>query len=174
MADVDRFWKNTVWSQFGAAIDMLENAIRACPEELWWKPSQPVQFGCVAAHTLFWLDFYLSGITEDFAPPAPFTMEGLNRRATLTVPVYSKAEMLDYLKHGRDKCRETIQNLTDAQAHTTWGFEDWSPKMPFAELLLYNLRHLQEHDGQLSLILGQTHNLPPNYPDWVGAADDQL
>ena len=28
-------WNAALWSQFGAAIDMLENAVRACPEEVW-------------------------------------------------------------------------------------------------------------------------------------------
>lgn len=28
-------WKTIVWQQFGAAIDMLDNALRACPDELW-------------------------------------------------------------------------------------------------------------------------------------------
>ncbi len=170
---MDVFWRNIIWSQFGAAIDMLENAIRACPEELWSDRSQHVQFGCTVAHTLFWLDFYLSGITEDFSPPPPFTMEGLNRSGMLSEPIYTKAEMLGYLKHGRAKCRETIMNLTDARARETWGFDDWPEKIPFAELLLYTMRHVQEHNAQLAFILGQTHNLPANYPDWVGTAESQ-
>jgi hypothetical protein len=32
MADV---WKTLLWRQFGAAIDMLDNALRECPDELW-------------------------------------------------------------------------------------------------------------------------------------------
>ncbi|PYS47569.1 MAG: DinB family protein, partial [Acidobacteria bacterium] len=28
-------WKEIIWQQFGASIDMLENALVACPEELW-------------------------------------------------------------------------------------------------------------------------------------------
>lgn len=27
--------KTILWQQFGAAIDMLENALRACPDALW-------------------------------------------------------------------------------------------------------------------------------------------
>ncbi len=167
---MDPFWKTVLRSQFGAAIDMLENAIRACPDELWNDRSQQIQFGTTVAHTLFWLDFYLSGITEDFSPPPPFTDEGLNRRGTLSAPVYGKAEMLAYLEHGRAKCRETIRTLTDERARETWGFDDWPEKIPFAELLLYTMRHVQEHAAQLGLLLGQTHNLPPNWDDWVGRA----
>jgi len=29
--------KKIIWQQFGAAIDMLENAIKACPEKVWGK-----------------------------------------------------------------------------------------------------------------------------------------
>lgn len=27
--------KEALWQQFGASIDMLENALLACPDELW-------------------------------------------------------------------------------------------------------------------------------------------
>ena len=32
---MDTTWKTSIWQQFGAAIDMLDNAVRACPDELW-------------------------------------------------------------------------------------------------------------------------------------------
>lgn len=31
---MDAPWKNILWRQFGASIDMLENALRDCPEEM--------------------------------------------------------------------------------------------------------------------------------------------
>ena len=35
-------WKTATWNQFGAAIEMLADAVRACPDELWrfrlWPP----------------------------------------------------------------------------------------------------------------------------------------
>ena len=40
---MDLLWKRVVWSQFGAAIDMLENALLACPEWLWQDKSQHVE-----------------------------------------------------------------------------------------------------------------------------------
>ena len=68
-----------LWRQFGAAIDMLENAINACPDRVWGDPSKPPQgssisgvgFWYVAYHTLFWFDFCLSESTDSFVPPAP-------------------------------------------------------------------------------------------------------
>ena len=52
---MDEHWKKTVWGQFGAAIDMLENAIRACPGTVWEDRSQKPEFWYVAFHTLFFL-----------------------------------------------------------------------------------------------------------------------
>jgi len=70
---MNALWKNIVWRQFGAAIDTLENAILACPDDLWADRSKRHEFWYMAYHTLFWLDFYLSETAEDFAPPAPFS-----------------------------------------------------------------------------------------------------
>jgi hypothetical protein len=28
-------WRTIIWQQFGAAIDMLDNALRACPDSRW-------------------------------------------------------------------------------------------------------------------------------------------
>ena len=65
---MDMTWNASIWHQFGAAIDMLDNALRACPDELWQerlyneRSVQPefAEFWYVVYHTLFWLDFYLS------------------------------------------------------------------------------------------------------------------
>jgi hypothetical protein len=42
-----------------------------------------------------------------------------------------------------------------------WG------ELPFAELQLYNLRHVQEHAAQLQLFIGQQAGKPA---DWVSQA----
>src|SRR5690242_11918585 len=83
---MDTLWRTALWQQFGATIDMFENALLACPGTLWsgrlWSdnsdPSLPPEysaFWCITHHTLFWLDFYLAGSLEEFAPPTPFTIE---------------------------------------------------------------------------------------------------
>ena len=33
--EMSPLWREILWRQFGAAIDTLQNAIDACPEELW-------------------------------------------------------------------------------------------------------------------------------------------
>ena len=162
---MDPTWRTILWSQFGAAIDMLDNALLACPDEVWSDRSQRLEFWYVVYHTLFWLDLYLSGSVEGFAPPAPFALEELDPTGLLPERPYAKDELQTYLEHGRQKCRATIEALTDEKARQRCGFS-WG-EVSFLELLLYNMRHVQEHASQLSLILGQKTN---SAPGWVTQA----
>jgi hypothetical protein len=165
-------WKDTVWNQFGAAIDMLDNAIEACPDELWQARLFPdsipefAEFWCIAYHCLFWLDFYLSESAEGFAPPAPFTLSEFEA-GLLPERVYTKDELRGYLMHGRKKCQTGIESMTDfmapQQVRPNWRIES------VAELHLYNLRHVQEHAAQLSLFLGQQVG---SAPGWIGKAQN--
>ncbi len=158
---MDATWKTALWQQFGAAIDMLEGALRACPDELWrvrlWgdhaERPELSEFWYVAYHALFWLDLYLSGSVEGFAPPAPFTLSELDPAGVLPDRVYNKDELLAYLEHGRQKCRAAIEALTDEQAARRCAFS-WG-ETSYAGLLLDTLRHVQEHGAQLNMILGQ-------------------
>lgn len=169
---MEKHWKTVVWQQFGAAIDMFGNSMSACPDGLWQAQLyndlavQPAftSFWYVAYHTLFWLDFYLSDSIETFTPPPPFTLSEFDA-GRLPERVYTKVELQSYLAHGRQKCEETIYNLTDAFAPQRCR-TDW-PEMSVAELLLYNMRHVQEHAGQLSLFLGQNNGVPSR---WVAKA----
>ena len=166
---MDNSWKTIIWQQFGAAIDMLENAIRACPVRVWGDRVDWYEFWYLASHTLFWLDYYLSESTDGFTPPAPFGLEELDPAGTLPDRVYTKTELLTYLEHGRQKCRVAIQALTDETAHQLCGSK--RPGLTNAELLLYVMRHVQHHAAQLNLILRQTIN---SSPGWVGQTKGKL
>lgn len=162
---MDTFWRTTIWQQFGAAITTLEEAMRACPDDLWSARLQPLEFWYTVYHTLFWLDLYLSGSVEGFAPPAPFTLEELDPAGILPERVYSKGELQSYLDHCRRKCQAMLEALTDEKARQRCQFS-WG-EISFAELLLYNMRHVQEHAAQLNLILGQKIG---SAPGWVTQA----
>jgi len=168
---MDVWWKTILWRQFGAAIDMLENALRTCPEGLWsarlWGGDRAdlSEFWYVGYHTLFWLDLYLSGSVEGFAPPAPFTLDELDPAGLLPERRYTKDELLAYLDHDRKKCQATIEALTVDAAEQPCRFP-WG-EISFGELLLYNMRHVQEHAAQLNLLLGQKAD---SGPGWVARA----
>ena len=155
--------RTALWQQAGATIDMLENAVLACPSAQWhgllWRDPQAPQyptFWSITHHTLFWLDLHLTGSLEGFAPPAPFTLDELDPAGALPEQPYTREELHAYLVHLRKKCQTTIAGLSDEQAHQHITFP-WTEGKPvsFLELLLYNMRHVQEHGAQLSMFLGQ-------------------
>ena len=163
---MDINWRTSVWKQFGAAIDMLDDAIRLCPDPLWttvvWKDADDVrhgQFWFIAYHTLFWLDLFLTGSREGFAPPPPFIRGALPERP------YTKDQVLAYLGSCRGRCQATIEALTPEKAQKRCVFEWMEPS--FLELQLYSMRHVQEHAAQLNLVLGH-HDVEGL--DWVASA----
>lgn len=167
---MDTALKNMVWQQMGAAIDTLDDAISLCPDPLWaavlWKDPDDAQYGqfwFVAYHTIFWLDLYLSGATyEGFKPPAPFI------RGRLPDQPYTKVQLRAYLDQCRRKCQMTFEALTDEQASQRLTYE-WF-EASYLEMQLYSMRHLQEHAGQLSLLLGQ-HGVEGM--DWITNARER-
>ena len=161
----DAVWKAVVWGQFGAAIDMLENAIIACPDDLWGDRSQHPEFWYTAFHALFYLDCYLADSEESFRPPPPFTRDELDERGIFPDRVYTKDELLAYLEHGRATCRSRIAALTEAESSKRCGFP-WLD-ITVAELHLYNMRHVQHHAAQLNMMLSQKGHAAPR---WVRTA----
>lgn len=159
-------WRTGTWNQFGAAIDMLGDAIRLCPDHLWtfvvWKDPDDERYGqfwFVAYHALKWLDLFLTGTMEGFVPPSPFIHGALPERP------YTKDQLLVYLGVCREKCQSTIEALTDEKAQQRCVFEWMEPS--FLELQIYSMRHIQEHTAQLSLVLGQ-HDVTGL--DWIASA----
>jgi uncharacterized damage-inducible protein DinB len=152
-----------LWRQFSVTLDMFEDALRDCPDKYWesrlWadEPDQWVAAGFstfwyLGYHTLFWIDLYLTGAEEGFAPPEPFDLVEMQTHENLP-RVYTRLELLSYLEICRRRCQQTIETLTSKQANRLCSFA-WG-ELPFAELLLYTLRHVQEHAAQLHMFLGQ-------------------
>jgi hypothetical protein len=136
-------------------------SLLACPEELWSDRSRRPEFWYLVFHTLFFLDLYLSGSVEGFAPPPPFTLDELDREGVLPDRAYTKDELQTYLEPCREKCRATIEALTVEKGNHRCAFE-WVDGSE-AELLLYNMRHVQHHAAQLNLILRQTIDSAPRW-----------
>jgi hypothetical protein len=151
-----------LWHQFSTAINEFGSALRQCPDELWEKmlwEDQPDQwvaagfskFWYLCYHTLFWLDLYLTGAEEGFAPPAPFDLVEMEAGEVLP-RVYTRQELLIYLEDCRRKCQAAIFNMSGERARQICRFS-WG-EVPYAELLLYTMRHVQEHAAQLHMFLG--------------------
>lgn len=167
---MDSNLKEILWSQFGASLDMLENAVRDCPENVWADRTPKDAVWYLTFHTLFWLDYYLTESREDFTPPNPYTMAEMDPAGLYPDRVYTKEELLTYLEHNREKCRQAIANLTEETANRRWDFGSKGGGT-FVELIIYNTRHVQHHAAQLNMILRQTIDSAPR---WVGQAKDKL
>jgi hypothetical protein len=170
---MDKLWNQVLRSQFTAAINMLEQPIRACPDELWnaalWHdPNAPPGFSdfwYVAYHAMFWLDLYLYGKEAGFTPPAPFDLNELEPQGVLPAHKPEKDELLWYLDLCRKKCYSITDSLDDEKLHQSCEFPWSKGGLSYAELLLDNLRHVQEHAAQLNMFLGQKAEVGSR---WVG------
>ena len=163
---MDTLLKETLWKQFGAAIDMLENALILCPDDLWDSESK---FWYKAYHTLFYLDYYLTPEPEKFLPPLPFSLTEFDPEEIMPERTYTKEELLNYLNFSRNKCHNIISGLTKETSASRWINEYKNYSM--IEVLIYNMRHVQHHTGKLNLLLRQSGNEPP---DWVSQTKAEM
>lgn len=155
------FWRLAIRRQFHAAIDMLANAIKACPDSVWSGQGRGA-FWYLAFHVLFFLDLYLSSEGESrFRPPPPFGLSELEDQVVVPEPAYGKDELLRYLEHCCKKLDAVMAGMTE-----TW-IADACPfpyrDMSNGELLLYNMRHVQHHAAQLNMRLRQATDSAPRW-----------
>src|ERR1700747_2167243 len=120
---MDALQRAATWRQFGAAIDMFEGAVKACPDALWteriwpeeppeWFPRCFAEFWYVGYHTLVWLDLYLTGLPEtDFAPPASFPQGEVDSPSTMPAKPFTKEQLSRYLRALRAKCHDALIGL---------------------------------------------------------------
>ena len=144
---------DTLKSQYEAALRMLDDAIEKCPEQLWIDSSVRNPFWRLAYHTLFYTHLYLSSSEATFVlweksrPNLQF-MGKLPWPPHDTIDPgepYTRSELRQYLGVLRSQLGDL---LSKSELDGPAGF-DW---IPFSrmELMLYNLRHLQHHGGQLA------------------------
>jgi uncharacterized damage-inducible protein DinB len=80
---------------------------------------------------------------------------------------YSQEDLLDYLSACRKKAQTLILGLDEQLASKRWINESKTMDYSFLEILLYNLRHVQHHVGQLNLLLRQHID---HAPEWIEKA----
>jgi hypothetical protein len=146
--------KRIVQSQVLASLKMLEEAIIKCPESIWFDPSPKNRFWHVAYHAVFYTHLYLQPSESDFFPWEKH-LEGIasldDLQETPEIEPYTKDEVLWYLSFCREQVKAILPRL-DLHGEDS-GFH-W---LPFSklELQFYNIRHLQQHIGELCERLGR-------------------
>ncbi len=149
-------------SQYLAALEMLKQAILACPEALWFDPNDHNKFSQIAYHALYWTHAYMNESEQMFQPWSGHRDEYRLAGGGVAGPIApaSKALILEYLAFCQQQVAEKIPTM-DLDAPS--GFE-WVPMSKF-ELLLYSLRHIQHHAAELMERLWARAGIEL---DWVG------
>lgn len=156
--------KETIKSQYYASLEMLRQAIMECPESLWTGTEYNNPSWHTAFHVLFYTHFYLQPSEEDFVPwekhkDAYVSLGDSEEREGGGEP-YSKEELLAYLGLIWEQVAYQV-NRMDLEAES--GFH-WLP-FDKLELQIYNIRHVQQHTGELSERIGAQGE---NEITWVG------
>jgi hypothetical protein len=174
--------RTVIRSQFYASLDMLEAAIRACPETVWDRAQDVNRTWLVAYHTLFYVHLYLQPTRGDFVPreghqdsyahmgttepsdsdgDGDGDSDGVSQSAAGAPPL-SKELMLDYL----DWCRGEVDRRTaEVDLDASSGFY-WLP-MTKLELQFYSVRHAMQHVGEMYERLSAAGVLDDELP-WIG------
>jgi hypothetical protein len=126
---------------------MLRQAIELCPDDLWDKGTPPRQFWRLSYHTLFFTHLYLEVSADAFKPWEKHRdeVEGDEEHEKLDATQYTKAELLEYLEivELRVDPQLDLIDLTSPESGIPWY------KMPKLDHQIVNIRHIQEHAGQL-------------------------
>ena len=174
---MSHFWPQAIGRQFATAIEMLKNAIDACPDKLWDDRAEGTPFWHIAYHALFYCDFYLSEDEKSFQAPSfhvhpkqllPGDYKEYAGLVTTPDGCLDKARLLEYADHCTAKCKAVFEDLTEERARQRCGF--WWYELNVGEFLLNSLRHTQHHAAQLALILRRRADIGV---DWLGAEGNQ-
>ena len=126
-----------IQSQYLASLEMLRQVIVACPEALWDAPGKQDKFWRKSYHALFYTHLYLQRVEKDFVPwKKHHDPDG-------DLP-FIKEEVLDYLSFVE---RQVVRCVHGTDLESESGFY-WLP-FDKLELQLYNIRHIQQHTGEL-------------------------
>ena len=155
-------FRETIISQYQAALEMLKQAILTCPEALWHNPDDRTSFWQIAYHALFYTHLYVQESEQAFSFWSGHREEYRFEKQAyppLAEPP-TKAIVLEYLAFCQHQVVEKVSaTVLDAAS----GFH-WLHFTKF-ELQLYSIRHIQQHVGELMERLGAN----AMEIDWVGS-----
>lgn len=148
--------------QFTSAMLMLRETLHNTPQTLWEKQmwvvvgENPVfsQPWYIFYHTLFFADLYLQTTDEGYAPPAPFNLDELDPAGIPPGKVFNKTDLEVFITYILAKSDAIFPKMTNEKALRVAEFS-WGFKLPYFELVIDNIRHIQEHSAQCSMFIGQ-------------------
>lgn len=160
--------QRAVRSQYLAALKMLKEAIVKCPPAMWNAPRDQEKFWFKAYHTLYWTHKYLQATVKDFVPwrghgkPNDWNRRGKTKGES---PI-SKQELLEYLTFVQQQVDERVP-ATDFSAPS--GF--YGSRLDKLEWAFVNIRHIQQHTGELYERLGSRKRIQLHWAESVDRKD---
>lgn len=134
-------------SQYLAALRMLREAIVKCPPAAWNAAHDKDKTWFKAYHATYYAHKYLCATNREFVPWRGHTKTNRGR------PI-SKAELLEYLGFVE---QQVPILLLAADLDAASGFSGY--RVNRLEMHLINIRHIQQHAGELYERLGTGANL---------------
>lgn len=145
-------YRRLVRSQFDAALDMLDECLRVCPDAKWKSKVGKYAFWHVAYHTLYCTDLYTANSGAAWKTHPRFHPGGMaDVEGEYPSRLMTRKELIAYTAHVRKLVHASLKRETSASLRGPAGFEWLS--FTRAELPIYSLRHVQHHTGQLSAFL---------------------
>jgi hypothetical protein len=160
-------YSEVIRSQYLASLEMFRETITKCPASIWDDPSDKTKFWHIAYHVLFYTHLYLQESENEFRPWDKHRQDYQHMgpsQPRIKKP-FTKEEILAYLEVCKHEVDERTKQLNpDAESGFAWLHFN---KL---ELQFYNIRHLQQHTGELMERLGTRANIDVA---WVGKKHDQ-
>ena len=136
-----------IQSQYLSALAMLKQAIVKCPQTMWDAPRDKDRSWFKAYHALYFAHLYLQATRKDF-------VRWRRLGKPVSTPPLSKEEVLGYLAFVEQEVVRLVP-LTHLEADS--GFN--GIRVDKLELQFVNIRHIQQHTGELYERLGARRNI---------------
>jgi hypothetical protein len=160
--DTDQVFKDSLKSQYHAALSMLREGIEQCSEAMWLSDKHANACWQIAYHTLYLTHMYLQPNEQAFRPweqhqadvqnpdgyPGPADP---NSTLPLIPKPYTRGQVLEYWGICDAMVDSCIDNL-DLRAPAD-GFSWKKNIVPTVEFQIGNIRHLQHGVAQLAIRL---------------------
>ena len=141
-------------SQYLAALQMLRQAVAKCPAALWNPRGDKGAAWFKAFHAVYYAHKYLQAASQDF-------VRWKGRGSTNGGAAISKDELLEYIRFVEEQVPRRLKAVRyDAGS----GFSSY-PQADRLEMHLINIRHIQQHAGELYERLGSRRKIKLN---WAG------
>jgi hypothetical protein len=134
--------QKVVQSQYLAALKMLKEAIRKSPADIWNARQDADRFWFKAQHTLYWTHRYLHAADKRFA-----AWRG-HQKPRADAPV-SKADLLEYAGFIEQQLARHMSGRVSKTPAPDNRFD-----ISGLEHHIINIRHIQQHAGELYERLG--------------------